>query len=44
MPEGFTSKDLFMKLEGNYGYGKLRAVMSHTGIKSTHQKEDGKNL
>jgi hypothetical protein len=40
MPEGFTSKDLFMKLEGNYGYGKLRAVMSHAGIKSTHQKED----
>ncbi|HEY8938275.1 MAG TPA: helix-turn-helix domain-containing protein, partial [Cyclobacteriaceae bacterium] len=40
MPEGFTSKDLFMKLEGNYGYGKLRAVMSHAGIKSTRQKED----
>jgi hypothetical protein len=39
MPEGFTSKDLFNKLSGKFGYGELRAVMSHTGIKSTKQKE-----
>lgn len=29
MPEGFTSKDLFVKLDGRFGYGKLRAVMNH---------------
>ncbi|MDZ4714517.1 MAG: helix-turn-helix domain-containing protein [Cytophagales bacterium] len=39
MPEGFSSKDLFGKLGGKYGYGKLRAVMNHTGIKSTRNKE-----
>lgn len=31
MPEGFSSKDLFDKLAGKYGYGKLRAVMAHLG-------------
>jgi hypothetical protein len=39
MPEGFTSKDLFNKLDGRFGYGELRAVMSHVGIKSSKQKE-----
>jgi hypothetical protein len=39
MPDGFTSKDLFNKLEGKFGYGELRAVMSHAGIKSTRSKE-----
>ena len=29
MPDGFSSKDLFLKLGGKYGYGKLRAVMAH---------------
>jgi len=36
MPEVFTSKDLFVKLGGKFSYGMLRAVMSHTGIKSSH--------
>ena len=40
LPEGFNSKDLYLKLEGKFGYGSLRAVMSHTGIKSTRQNED----
>ena len=29
MPEGFTSRDLFAKLGGKYGYAQLRAVMNH---------------
>ncbi len=29
LPEGFSSKDLFSKLNGKYGYGQLRAVMVH---------------
>jgi hypothetical protein len=29
----FTSKDLYTKLNGKFGYGKLRAVMAHSGIK-----------
>ena len=29
LPAGFSSKDLFTKLKGKYGYGKLRAVMGH---------------
>jgi hypothetical protein len=29
MPDGFTSKDLFSKLGGKFGYGQLRAVMNH---------------
>jgi hypothetical protein len=40
MPEGFTSKDLFTKLGGKFGYGMLRAVMNHTGIQSTRQREE----
>ena len=40
MPEGFTSKDLYAKLSGKYGYGQLRAVMNHVGIKSTRKKEE----
>ncbi len=40
MPEDFNSKDLFDKLQGKFGYGSLRAVMSHTGMKSTRPKED----
>jgi hypothetical protein len=32
LPEGFTSKDLFSKLKGKYGYGQLRAVINHVGI------------
>jgi DNA-binding NarL/FixJ family response regulator len=38
MPEGFTSKDLFVRLGGKFSYGLLRAVMSHTGIQSAHTK------
>ena len=40
MQEGFTSKDLFAKLEGKFGYGQLRAVMNHVGIQSTRKQED----
>ncbi len=40
MPEDFNSKDLFVRLEGKFSYGLLRAVMSHTGIKSQRQKID----
>ncbi len=29
LPTGFISKDLYEGLRGKYGYGKLRAVMSH---------------
>lgn len=29
MPEEFTSKDLFIKLEAKYSYAKLRAVMNY---------------
>lgn len=28
MPSGYSSKDLFIKLDGEYSYAKLRAVMS----------------
>ena len=35
MPPGFTSKDLFERLGGKYGYGILRAVMTHTRTQST---------
>lgn len=38
MPEGFSSGDLYAKLNGKYGYGQLRAVMMHTGIKSAAKK------
>lgn len=33
MPDNFTSKDLFSKLNAKYGYGHLRAVMNHLHIK-----------
>lgn len=39
MPEGFISKDLFVWLGGKFSYGMLRAVMSHTGIKSVSKGE-----
>jgi hypothetical protein len=32
MSEGFTSKDLHIKLDGKYGYGILRAVINHCQI------------
>jgi hypothetical protein len=39
MPDNFTSKELFDKLKGKYGYGILRAVMIHSDIKSTRKIE-----
>jgi len=39
LPTGFISKDLYDALRGKYGYGKLRAAMSH--LKS---QEDAGNL
>ena len=32
MPEGFTSKDLFTALKGQYNYAQLRAVMNHMKV------------
>lgn len=29
LADGFSSKDLFIQLEGKYTYGQLRAVMNH---------------
>jgi len=40
LPSGFISKELYDGLRGRYGYGKLRAVMSH--LKSSNDGE--KNL
>ncbi len=40
MPEDFSSKELFERLDGKYTYGLLRAVMSHVGIKSARHKDD----
>lgn len=39
MNEGFTSNDLYSKLNGAFTYGQLRAVMTHTGIRSTPKKD-----
>jgi hypothetical protein len=33
MPEKFSSKDVYISLEGRYGYGAIRAVLAHLGIK-----------
>lgn len=38
MPEGFSSKELFDRLGGKFGYGVLRAVMNHVGILSEKSK------
>ncbi len=38
LPIGFISKDLYDGLRGKYGYGKLRAVMSH--LKSNDDVEN----
>jgi hypothetical protein len=37
--EGFSSKDLFIKLKGKYSYGQLRAVMSHLQFAESEGKE-----
>jgi hypothetical protein len=29
LPKNFSSKELFIKLKGKYGYGKIKAVMAH---------------
>ncbi|HTE31534.1 MAG TPA: helix-turn-helix domain-containing protein, partial [Chryseolinea sp.] len=39
MEHGFTSSELYTKLNGNFTYGELRAVMNHTGIKPASIKE-----
>lgn len=36
LPEGFVSKQLYDALEGKYGYGKLRAVMTHAKSNPTN--------
>jgi hypothetical protein len=38
MPEGFSSGDVYSKLNGRYSYGLLRAVMAHSGLKSSIKK------
>ncbi|HOX82844.1 MAG TPA: AAA family ATPase [Chryseolinea sp.] len=40
LPEGSTSKDLFDKFHGRFGYGALRAVMSYTTLTSLQEKEE----
>ena len=35
MPENFTSKDLFIALEGKFNYGHLRAVMNHMRVSTS---------
>jgi hypothetical protein len=40
LPEGSTSKDLFDKLNGKFGYGVLRAVMSYNTLSSPHEMKD----
>ncbi len=42
MPEGYTSKDLFDSLGGKFGYGKLRAVMSH--VRSLNVESDSDRI
>lgn len=37
MPEEFSSYDVYSKLNGQYSYGLLRAVMTHAGIRSKKQ-------
>src|SRR5687768_8452101 len=37
MNEGFTFKDLHLKLDGKYGYGVLRAVINHCQIVELHE-------
>ncbi len=39
MPEAFSSTQLYAKLNGTYSYGELRAVMAHTGRKSSRLQE-----
>jgi hypothetical protein len=34
LPESFASKELYDKLNGKYGYGKLKAVMAHVKFQS----------
>jgi hypothetical protein len=45
LPTGFISKDLYDGLRGKYGYGKLRAVMSHlkSQEETTNTGEDSTN-
>lgn len=38
LPESFVSKELYDKLNGKYGYGKLRAVIAYT--KTLHEEKD----
>ena len=37
LPEGFTSLDLFNRLEGKYDYGKVRLALIHNEL----QKKNG---
>ncbi len=39
MPVDFSSKELYIKMNGQYGYGKLRAVMAHLGKKSVKKNK-----
>lgn len=34
LPKGYSFKDLFIKLEGKFGYSQLRAVMNHLALTS----------
>jgi hypothetical protein len=39
LPEKFSSKDVFIKLDGKYGYGAIRAVLAHLKIKSVKSED-----
>jgi hypothetical protein len=45
LPTGFISKDLYDGLRGKYGYGKLRAVMSHLKLQqdAVNAREESSN-
>lgn len=37
LPESFVSKELYDKLNGKFGYGKLKAVMAHVKVRGEKQ-------
>jgi len=40
MPEAFSSKELYEKLNGKFSYGELRAAMTHAGKRSIRKMEE----
>jgi hypothetical protein len=44
MPEGYSSKDLFDRLNGKFRYGQLRAVASHIQLNKLYPSTDAIGL